>query len=183
MPAPTVSSVTKRLNTVAIETRPIQLAIDDLEEQLNRELEQVRRRYSQKIDPLLKQRDANVAKMVALATQHRDLLTDNGKTKMISLRDGVLQWRTNPVSLVYDVSELEVISAIRQLGGMRRFTTTKTVIDKTALKKNSAFVDDLIKRGVAHREQGENLIITLPEVKSEIIQKGTPYKVAVSNEE
>jgi len=173
----THETITAAINERLVNTLPLQQAIDDLNNQRNAEIEAVNKRFNAKIDPLMQRRQENIDAVVELAFAHRQVLTDNDRSKKLKLRGGTIQWRNSPASLVFDASESVILNTIRRLKGMRRFTVRKLTIDKVALKKDRLFVAKLIKVGVAHFEEKENFVITLPDTKSEIVTEGNPYKV------
>lgn len=176
-----ISDVVTRLNNELETIQTLQHAIDDNNLRRKSEIATINKRYDVLVDPDLAERDKHIQVSAQLANNYREHLPLTGKT--LKLRNGTIQWRKNPISLVFDVAEKAVIVGIRKYRGMRRFTETTIAVKKTLLKGAPKFVALLAQDGLVHYEEVENFVITLPNRKQEIVQTGNPYKVEVPHTE
>ncbi|XXQ69425.1 host-nuclease inhibitor Gam family protein [Neisseriaceae bacterium B1] len=90
----------------------------------------------------------------AYAEQHRQDLTNNGKTQTVKLLSGSLKWRKKPASIQIDGELSQVLAELRRRK-LARFIRVKEEINKTAL---------LAKRpihGIAIADGGETFSIEI----------------------
>ncbi len=158
-----------------IEARHSRLTAD-----ADRQIAKIRAKFSGPIDELTKQREEIVGSIAYIYAQYRDQLTD-GSGKTVTLRGGTLSARLAPESLVLG-NDSDVERYLRRKGAWLKFTKrVKRQIDKTALKKDHAFVDQAPDE-IMHLRQEENLIIKLPKLQLEIKRVLNPLKKRLSGD-
>ena len=129
-----------------------QRLIDDLNNDLNRQIERLRVPAINQAASLAAHIEDGVERLYAYCEANRDSLTGGGKTKTIAFPSGAVSWRTTPPKVsLKDVEE--VIKMLKVLGLERFIRTKKEEVDKEAMLADQATAKTVPGVKIAQHEE------------------------------
>lgn len=124
---------------------------DRIQAAMNDELAVIRQRYEQQAKPHAERIALLATAVQTYAEANRDALTQNGKSKTVSLASGELRWRTTPPSVSIKAVE-KVIEALKGFK-LDRFLRQKEEIDKQAILAEPEAVEHIKGISITQREE------------------------------
>lgn len=118
----------------------------------NERIERIKKEAMENSAPLEKARDELFEGIFIYSQNNRDELTEEGKTKTVSLPTGDLYWRLTPPSVSIRKAE-KVIEFCEFTKGFLHFVRTKKEIDKQAMLKDQARAGKIPGVKIEQREE------------------------------
>jgi phage host-nuclease inhibitor protein Gam len=108
--------------------------IEELNRALNEEIERAKSEAAKKAVPLAEKRQQLFEGLYVFAGRHRAELTQDGKTRTVSVVSGDFGWRTTPPAV--SIRNAEKVLAELHSKGLTAFIRTKEEINKEAMLAN-----------------------------------------------
>lgn len=137
-----------------------------IEAEMNDEIAAVKLRYEEQAQPFKTEIEERSKGVQAWCETNRNAITQDGRTKTVTLASGEIQWRMRPPKVVLKGVEM-VLDKLKRMG-LDRFIRTKEEISKEAILAEPEAVTRVAGISI---EQGEDFVIKPFETNLEEVSK------------
>jgi phage host-nuclease inhibitor protein Gam len=128
-----------------------QRARQQLASRMTEFIERLKKRYGDAAQPHVNEISILSQGVQIWCEANRAALTDGGKRKTAFLRTGEIRWRMTPCKV--NVRGTEAVMALLKAKGLERFIRTTEEIDKEAILKEPAAIDDVAGISIGQHEE------------------------------
>lgn len=166
-PALQLPQTIEEVDESVAEIGQLQRTIQAIESEMNDKIDIIKAEYGQKADANRRKIGDLLDSVESYAAVNRNELTDDGRSKTVKLRSGLLSWRNTPPAV--SISKVEEVKDRLKTLGLDQFLRTKQEIDRQAILADKEVA--LAVEGI-RITQREEFVVTPNESQAEVIKKG-----------